>query len=236
MTGPAPVFPPLFEGRATAGADPFAQACDAAAQGCDAGLVLHDLGHDRLRAALVFAPEVACTQAMAMLPLCGVGFQHALGALAPAEVAVHLGWDGAIFVNGGRCGALRIAAAPTAPEEVPDWLVVGLSLDLWPATEDTGLTPDRTALYAEGCAEVDARLLLEAWVRHTLVEINAWEEGGTARLHRDWSGLAQDLGKEVEIAGRRGTFQGLDENFGMLLKTETTTDLIPLTHLLTDLP
>jgi BirA family transcriptional regulator, biotin operon repressor / biotin---[acetyl-CoA-carboxylase] ligase len=236
MTAEAPTFPPLFEGMAAQGVDPFALACTEAARGCDAGLVVHDLAHDRLKAAMVFAPDVALREAVVMLPLCGVGFQHALGALAPAEVAVHLGWDGPIYVNGGRCGALQIAAAPTAPEQVPDWLVVGLSLDLWPATEDTGLTPDRTALYAEGCAEVDAQLLLEAWVRHTLVEINAWEEGGTARLHRDWLGLARDLGKAVEIDGRAGTFQGLDENFGMLLKTDTATDLIPLTHLMTDTP
>ncbi|MFD2739451.1 DUF4444 domain-containing protein [Sulfitobacter aestuarii] len=231
-----PVFPPLFAGRDAHGAYPFALACTEAARGCDAGLVVYDLAPDRLRAALVLAPEVALREAAAMLPLCGVGFQNALGALAPPEVAVHLGWAGELYVNGGHCGRLTLGAATRDPAALPDWLVVGLTLDLWPADDETGLTPELTALYAEGCADVDAMTLLEAWVRHTLVEINAWEEDGPARLHRDWLGLAQGLEKEIEIAGQRGIFTGVDEHFGLLLKTGDKTALIPLTDLLEETP
>ncbi len=61
-----------------------------------------------------------------MLPVCGVGFQNALGALAPPEVAVHLEWNGNIRVNGAVAGRLQMAAAPLSPEEIPDWLVVGV--------------------------------------------------------------------------------------------------------------
>ena len=82
----SPVFPPLLTGAQAE--DPFAQACAEARQGCDAGLVLYNLGPSVLQAAIVFAPEVPLAQAMAMLPLCAVGFQNALGALAPPEVAV----------------------------------------------------------------------------------------------------------------------------------------------------
>ena len=194
-----PEFPPLFIGQDAAGEDPFALACATAEAGCDAGLVFYDLAPDMLRAALVFAPDVSLAEAAVMLPLCGVGFQNALGALAPPEVGVHLGWDGGIYVNGGRCGVLRMAA-PGALEAEPDWLVIDLTLKLWPLSDDTGLTPDETALYAEGCAEVNAVALLEAWVRHTLVGINAWMDGGTAQLRREWSGLAHELKGEITVA------------------------------------
>ncbi|GHF05851.1 hypothetical protein GCM10016455_28730 [Aliiroseovarius zhejiangensis] len=229
-----PVFPPLFTGLDADGADPFALACAQAKGVCDAGLVTYDLAHDRLRAAIVFAPEVPLRQAASMLPLCGVGFQNALGALAPPEVAVHLGWDGGIYVNGGLCGALSIAASGRDPEAVPDWLVVGLSLNLWPPSDDTGHTPDATALYAEGCGDVDAPRLLEAWVRHTLVALNDWAEDGTARLHANWLGVAHGRDTEVTVAGQRGTFVGLDENLGLLLKSGDHSHLIPLTALLTE--
>ena len=227
-----PQFPPLFSGQDAAGGDPFALACAAADEGCDAGLVIYDLAPDVVRAAIVFAPDVTLAKAAAMLPICGVGLQNALGVLAPPEVSIHLGWDGVVYVNGGRCGALQMAASGT-PEAEPDWLVIALTLTLWPSTEDTGLTPDETALYAEGCAEVDALTLLEAWVRHTLVGINAWADGGMASLHREWAGLAHGLEGTVAVCGREGDFIGLDENLGLLLKIDAQTVLIPLTETLT---
>lgn len=228
-----PTFPPLFSGMALEGqTDPFDKACAEAARGCDAGLVVHNAGANTLRAAIVFAPDVALEDAIAMLPLCGVGFQNALGALAPPEVAVHLEWNGGIRINAAACGMLRVAASDTDPKTEPNWLVVGLDLPLWPENDETGETPDQTALYAEGCADVDAIDLLEAWVRHTLVGINTWTEGGAATLHKEWRGLAHGVGEEASQSDFRGTFLGIDERFGMLLRDAETTHLIPLTDVL----
>jgi biotin-(acetyl-CoA carboxylase) ligase len=225
-------LPPLFSAQEAQGGDPFALAVAAATEGCDAGLVIHDLAADTLRAAIVFAPDVLLAQATAMLPVCGVGFQNALGALAPPEVGVHLGWDGTIYVNGGICGALRMAASDTT-DGMADWLVIDLTLFLWPASDETGLTPDMTALYAEGCADVDAATLLEAWVRHTLVGINAWTDGGTKQVHREWVGLAHGLSGDITAAGQTGTYIGVDESMGLLLRVAGNTTLIPLTAILT---
>jgi BirA family biotin operon repressor/biotin-[acetyl-CoA-carboxylase] ligase len=50
-------FPPLFIGQAVTGAlNPFDKACSQAMLGCDAGLVVHNISPDTLRAAIVFAP------------------------------------------------------------------------------------------------------------------------------------------------------------------------------------
>ena len=229
-------FPPLFSAMATAGADPFVAACEQASAGCDAGLVTHDIQPDRLRAAIVFAPEVPLAQSVVMLPLCSVGFQNAFGAIAPPEVSVHLEWDGAIRVNGAVCGSLSMTAMPQNPHEVPDWLVVGLTLTLWAPDQDTGLTPDVTSLYAEGCSEVDPAHLLEAWVRHTLVWINRWSDDGVRPLHSEWSPLAHGINAPYSIDGAQGTFLGVDENFGMILKSGDETRIIPLTQTLMEAP
>ncbi len=229
-----PVFPPLFAGRAVEGrTDPFAKACASAALGCDGGLIVHNVSADRLAAAIVFAPEVPLEDAMAMLPACGVGFQNALGALAPPEVAVHLTWQGGILVNGASCGRLRAAASDCAPEDVPEWLVVGLEVPLIAEDPDApGAAPDRTSLYEEGCVEVAPGALLESWSRHTLVWINRWSDDGPGPLHGEWRGLAHGLGGEVSIGGRTGLFVGIDERFGMLLREGGTTGLLPLSGLL----
>ncbi len=228
-----PSFPPLFSGLAVEGQiDPFDKACVEAARGCDAGLVVYNLGANTLQAALVFAPDVTLADAVAMLPLCGVGFQNALGALAPPEVAVHLDWGGGLRINGASCGQMRMASSASDPETEPDWLVVGLELPLWPTSDAPGETPDQTALYAEGCADVNAVDLLESWVKHTLVAINTWQDDGVAALHKDWRALAFGIGEAIERNGVSGTFLGVDEKFGMLLRTDDTTHLIPLSVLL----
>ena len=228
-----PSFPPLFSGLAVESqVDPFDKACAEAARGCDAGLVVHDLGANLLRAALVFAPDVELVDAMAMLPLCGVGFQNALGALGPPEVAVHLEWAGGLRINGARCGTLRVAASSSNPRAEPDWMVIGLKLPLWPETDTPGDTPEQTALYAEGCADVNAMELLESWVKHTLVGINTWTEDGVKALHKDWRGLSHGIGEDITMNEVSGTFLGVDEQFGMLIRAADTTHLVPLTYLL----
>jgi len=226
-------FPPLFTGQEVTGQiDPFDKACVEAVKGCDAGLVVFNLGANLLRGAIVFAPDVPLREAMAMLPVCGVGFQNALGALAPPEVAVHLDWDGGLRINGASCGRMRVAASESAPDAEPLWLVVGLELPLWPESDDPGETPDETTLYAEGCAEVNAQRLLESWVKHTLVGINTWADEGPAALHKEWRGLAHGVGEDIEIDGKSGTYLGVDEHFGLLIRDAETTHLVPLTFLL----
>ena len=232
-------FPPLFEGLEVANTiDPFAKACSQAALGCDAGLIAYSVAADRLSAAIVFAPEVALADAVAMLPVCGIGFQNALGALAPPEVSVHLDWSGGIFVNGASCGELKISASTHEEAAVPDWLVVGLFIPLLlPTSESPGNDPERTCLFEEGCAEISPTGLLESWSRHTLVWINRWSEGGLEAVHGQWRGLVRGLGEDISMEWHgehlEGKFLGVDEQFNMLLRTGSRTRLLKLCGLLT---
>jgi len=231
-------FPPLFNGEAVSGStDPFAKACAQAMIGCDAGLLVHSITPDRIRAAIVFAPETPLETAMSVFVACGVGFQNAMGALAPPEVGVHLGWQGEVYVNGGVAGRLRVAASGADPLEVPDWLVVGLEIDLMPLAEDeSGNHLTQTSLMMEGCGEVSPIRLLEAWSRHTLVWINTMETGGQNALHEIWRGLAESMGEDISITVNgetlTGTFVGVDEYFGMLLRSDEETRLFPLSSCL----
>lgn len=228
------LFPPLMLGLEVTGPiDPFDTACAKAAMGCDAGLIVYNLAPNTLSAALVFAPEVPLSKAMSMLPTCGIGLQNALGALAPPEVAVHLEWGGGIRINGALCGNFKARASSLDPTQIPDWLVIGFSMPLWPETDRPGDTPNATALYAEGCVDVQAPDLLQAWTRHTLNWINRWEDEGARAVHEEWRGLAQGLGEAVTQNGQSGTFMGVDEDFGMLLRAQGGENtLIPLTTVL----
>lgn len=235
---PELTFPPLFQGEALSGAaDPFAKACTQAMLGCESGTVIYSITPDVLKAAIVFAPEAPLVEALPVLIACEVGFQNALGALAPPEVSVHFRWDGEVLVNNARCGRMRVASGEVAKGEELDWIVVGLELPLLPPDPETpGLTPDQTCLFEEGCADLDPGHLLEAWTRHTLVWINRWADEGLRPLSAEWRPLVDKMGDEVEFTVKdtaySGTFMGIDENFGMLLRQGEDTRLLPLSLLL----
>lgn len=228
-------LPPLMWEEAANG-PAFDHAVMRAVTGCDAGLIAHRLRPEAMEAALVLAPEVPLARAMAMLPACAVGLQNALGALAPPEVAVHLDWDGGIRVNGASCGGFRAMASGPDPAAVPDWLVVGFGLPLLPGIPEMGETPEITALYAEGCADVAPPALLEAWARHTLNALTRWESDGPRPLHTEWRGLVHGIGEVATLCGVTGTFLGADEDFGALLRAGAETQVIPLTELLEEAP
>ena len=115
---------------------------------------------------------------------------------------------------------------------MPDWLVVGFSLTFAARSHEPGRTPEQTCLRDEGCGDLSQRDLLEAWSRHCLVGLHDWEQDGVARLHREWSGLLHGIGQPVSQSGRTGLFLGIDEDLGMLVRSDRITHLVPLTALL----
>ena len=110
-----PSFPPLFSGLAISGQiNPFEKARAEATRGCDAGLVVYNLAANSLEAAIVFAPDVTLEEAMAVLPLCGIGFQ------TPWALWRHLRWQ---FSSSGPavCGSMEPAAALYGLQRLP-WI------------------------------------------------------------------------------------------------------------------
>lgn len=223
-------FPPLFRGQPAG--DPLTDAVTMAAAGTDPGLITYSIQPERLRAALVLAPEDPLEDALAMVLAAANGFADAFGALAPSEVACHIEWPGRIRIEGARAGSISATASTTDPNAVPDWLIVSIDIALADTRTDPGDDPETTTLAEEGCADITGTQLLEAWSRHTLLWIHEWEEDGIARLHRDWTGRAWNIGGEitVELHGdtATGTFTGLDERGGLLLKQANRIRLIPL--------
>ena len=225
-------FPPLFTGlKVGANAEPFRHAKALAIKGEDPGTVVYQLTDHLLRASILFAPDVPLQKALAMIPACGLGFQNALGSLAPPEVAVHFEWDGAIRINGARCGSLKTFASSDDPVAEPDWMIIGVELRLQHDGGNPGDDADITALIEEGCAEVEPGALIESWVRHTLYWINRWQEDGNRPLLGDWRGFLYNVGETTEFCRKSGLFVGIDDDFGAMLRDGDTTETLSLTHL-----
>ena len=214
-------FPPLLTGVAVPG-DPW-EAAQGAVQGdFEPGTVFYGIDDATFRTAILLAPEEPLKDAIRASFAVTLGFNDALGALAPPEVAVHLKWPDGIKVNGGNCGQLRAAASTTDPDAEPDWLILALDI---PVVADTdGTSPDKTALHNEGCGDVLIPDLIEAWGRHMMNWLHIYLTDGFEPLHREW--LLKADGRE------EGQFLGLDERGGLLLKDDQGTRILPLTDML----
>ena len=223
-------FPPLLTGMAVAG-DPF-DAAVAAAEEADPGTVFYLPDELAFSAAVVLAPETPLREAVSVSFAISLGFNDALGALAPPEVGLHLVWPDRFRVNGALCGGLRARASTADPAAVPDWLVIGIDVPMVPeAGVEPGEVPDETCLAEEGCGEIRGPDLIEAWARHMMNWLHIYLTDGFQPLHEDWRARAHALGDKVE-APERGVFVGLDESGGMILKTEAGTRILPLTDIL----
>lgn len=225
-------FPPLLTGIAVAG-DPFQAALAAVADEVEPGAVFYGADPARMQAAIVLAPEEPLHSALRVSFAVALGLNDALGALAPPEVGVHLAWPDRIKVNGAYCGQLAMAASTGAPEAEPDWLIVGLDVPFaLPGEAEPGHNPDRTSLYEEGCGDLPIPDLIEAWGRHMMNWLHIYLTDGFEPLHREWRTKADGLGQMVSYP-RDGTFIGLDERGGMILRSGDTTRILPLTDFLT---
>ncbi|KZD05810.1 biotin/lipoate--protein ligase family protein [Oceanibaculum pacificum] len=235
-----PLFPPVYaSARLPAAADALEAAVTAAKAGADPATFFWVDREDRLEAAIVLQPEQALEQALPILHVGMIGIGDALGALVPPQMAVTFGWPDRLEANGGLVGGLRLAApAGCAPDAVPDWLVLGLTILVQRRLiggEEPGMDPTRTALHEEGCGELTVPDILEAFSRHFLLWVNRFEEEGPRPCLEHWLERGTDYSRSTAVTLRdsvhAGTFIGLDDQGGMLLKTETV-QALPLATVL----
>jgi hypothetical protein len=141
-----------------------------------------------------------------MLFVAMVALGDCIGALSPPEVGIFYRWPGMILANGAEVGQARLAMADCDDgEAAPRWLVVGVTLAIRPARDapDPGANIDRT-----------------------------WETGGVRPVREAWLARAERRGETVTITydgvEKTGTFLGIDEAGGLILKTGETTMILDL--------
>ncbi len=232
--GTKPQFPPLLDGVETAaGVDPFEKAvADAQSGRSEVGNLYWSPDDDTLRAAIVFEPEEPLADAAPILFAVANGLNDCIGALAPPEVGLQHVWPVGVNINGALGGGYRVQASSWDDGSVPEWLVVGLELAITSNADDPGRRPDITALAEEGCGHLSRIRLLESWSRHTLVWVNRWSDDGFRPIFEAWLARADGRGGDVTVQTGdgpvSGTFLGLDEHGGLLLKTGEGPRTIPL--------
>ena len=164
----------------------------------------------RIEAAVVLEPEQPLAAARPALYAAASALADALAAFGPPEVPLTFRWPGALFVNGGQVGGVRLAWPEGAAEEaVPDWIVVAAEARLsFPRGWEPGHGLQQTALAEEGwdLEEATGPELTAAFARHLMANLAEWQRagigGGFRRLaERYLARLEQDARTE---GGKRG--------------------------------
>lgn len=226
-----PRFPPLLTGHGVKAPLPvFETACKGVQAGrYGAADVVWARNTARIEMALVLEPEVARRAALQMVPLFELAVIEALGALMPPKTSVLLRWPVELLVNGGVAGRFRFSLAPCDDANVPDWMVVGVEIDLaGEARGEPGETRERTRLVDEGSGEHTRSDFLEVISAYALSWINAWQDGGQATFAGSWVGRVEGhedaalLGLPGVCAGGgepvKGRVLGLDDDARLLVK------------------
>lgn len=225
---PDPEFPPLLSGHAVQAAqDPFEVAIQAARTGAfSAGDLCWSRAETHARAAIVLEPECSLSTATQMVPLLMVAIGDALGAIGPPNLAFMYRWPSTLLANGGEVGEVMLHV----PEGVglgdtPGFMVLGFSIAMsLPAgiDEAPGLEQHTTALFEEGCGDLDRTQIIEAVARHFLSWVDTWEHDGFGAAHADFLGRMQPadaLVVQIGTGTHKGRIVGIDENGGLLLET-----------------
>ncbi|NNE22962.1 MAG: hypothetical protein HKN11_10170 [Rhizobiales bacterium] len=231
-----PTFPPLLSGRAVAaGEDAFAAALGACTGGdAGAGDVFWSRSQGVMDVAVVLEPEVSATRSLQMLFVAMVAFGDSFGAIGPPEVGVFYRWPNQMLINDARFGEARVGLPDVPGDTVPDWLVVGLTVQIHP--DESGPEPGHdllnTSLWYEGAGEIDRTMLVESYSRHLLTWINKWGDDGFKPVHENWLGRAigHDDVIDIDWNGKRhkGKFLSIDEEGNLLLKKKKDTASLPV--------
>ncbi|HYC04067.1 MAG TPA: biotin/lipoate--protein ligase family protein [Azospirillaceae bacterium] len=203
-------FPPLFEAREIRSGDALRQAVARAARGAGAGTLLWSGRDGTMDVAVLFEPDRPLTRAWPAALVAGLALADALEAAGPERKPVMFGWPDRLQIDGARVGTVRAACPPgTAPDAVPDWLAVAVSVRLGRPGEECR-TPDRTTLWEEGFGEVEPGLLAPSYARHLLHWVHRWQEDGFRTVAEVWLDRLAPSGDETK--------HGLDPDTGDLLR------------------
>lgn len=189
--------------------DAFAHACSVAAEK-GAGTLVYVGRFDLAEFAVVLEPEEPLRTARRAFYAGMAALADTLIGQAPPQTPLEITWPDAVKVNFGLVGGGRLGWPKRADEDKPPaWLVFGASIRTVSMGGEAAINPLTTALEDEGFEDFASDRLVEAFARHLMVMIDAWQEKGFAAVGREYLS---------RLAPEKGTRRDIDDNGDLLIR------------------
>lgn len=171
-----------------------------------------------LHCSVLLRPGMPAAVAAQASLVTGVAVTAALTELAPS-LAFGCKWPNDVLCGGRKlCGVLLEAGGADGAN--PEWVVVGIGVNVATAPDLPDLIHPATSLQAEG-ADVSVDTVLEAVCRHLHSGLTAWRTGGMRRLREAWQARAAGIGQMATVrlpnGAVTGRLVGLDRDGAMVL-------------------
>lgn len=194
--------PPIFSAVAIdPDRDPFAAARDMAMDGANPATIVWTPQGDRADCAVILSPDAALTPSLLVTYVVMNAIGDTLGALIPPVIPLAFGWPDRILMNGATVGGLRADwPKPETPDAVPEWMVLGVTLVMRPASdEDAPRLANQTTMVEEGCVELTPVDILESFSRHLLYWMNRWQDESFGPIKAAWLARAAGYGSNTDL-------------------------------------
>ena len=148
----------------------------------------------------------------------GVSIGAALRAIILEPEALSLKWPNDVFLNGKKCAGILIETE-LDKNNILDWVVVGVGLNIANAPKDIGAALSDYCLSSIDVNDVHQALLNEIEQRY-----NQWSAEGFAAIKEEWLSMAHPVGTPIRVGAgkymRRGTFHDVDNHGSLLLRDD----------------
>ncbi|MEQ8226642.1 MAG: biotin--[acetyl-CoA-carboxylase] ligase [Rhodospirillales bacterium] len=170
---------------------------------------------------IVLRPDVPLKDAAQFGFVASLAVFDTIGSLAQPGTEAHTKWPNDVLISGRKvAGILLEAQGAASPEAEPDFVIVGVGVNLVDYPEDVEFPA--TAMAEEG-TRVLAPEFLEVFAKHFLAWTRMWVDEGFPRVRKNWLWRCDQVGKNVEVRLANetltGVFKDLDDTGALVLDT-----------------
>ena len=172
-----------------------------------------------LYCSLVLRPGVPVAKAAELGFVAALAVYDMFGTIGEPGHQAHLKWPNDILLNDHKVAGILLEAE-TGGGDVPEWVILGLGVNVGIFPGDTDFPATSFRAEGWGATEIDC---LNGFARDFLKWTNTWREDGFAPIRKNWLWRCHGLGEEIEVRLENetltGVFTDLDEDGALLLKT-----------------
>lgn len=174
-----------------------------------------------LYCSLLLRPQVPVERCLQLGFVTANALADTVCSILPRHAYVYCKWPNDILVEGKKVAGILLESGPVKGG-VPDWLVIGVGVNINTHPEKTEFPA--TDLNAEGGGDSVENLLV-AFCHRFLSAMVTWRNLGFADARRAWLARAWNIDKPItarlDQETVEGVFSGLDQDGALLLDTPT---------------